>query len=340
MAAACDGTSLATPVTTQSRITMLRYVAALCVVIWSLPAYAEQETGMELLDGKLSLDVDAWSTAHFYRFTSIGLSSNDATFERTIALAGFTGRISPVVSIRACFDVGGYWGGPALDMYVDFAWRSGFGVQIGQFLPPLGFDYMTDYVRQPLVNNSLLQTYVKANGGRDIGAMGGWQSDRFSFVAALLNGAGANAGDNNNKKDLCARLTTRPLAAVDAVFALRGYYGWPDASDSIWRTVAAEARVKTGQFVLKVELQNHYGSDVRNNAAYVQTSWGTGPLEPVARFDLVLPQGQRPEWMMTAGLNVYPIPHHLKVMLDGSYRRNYQGNWSVFAFLFRLQAWL
>jgi hypothetical protein len=39
-------------------------------------------------------------------------------------------------------------------------------------------------------------------------------------------------------------------------------------------------------------------------------------------------------------MSVQPIADHLRVMLDCSYRRNYQGNWSVLAFLFRLQAWL
>jgi hypothetical protein len=319
---------------------MLRCVAALCVVIWYLPAYAEQEPGMELLDGKLSLDVDAWSTAHFYRFTSSGLSSNDATFERVVALVGLTGRISPVVSIRACFDVGGYWGGPALDMYADFAWRSGFGARVGQFLPPLGFEFMTDYVRQPLVNNSLLQTYVKANGGRDIGAMASWQNERLSFATALLTGAGANAGDNNNKKDLCARLTVRPLATDDAVFALRGYYGWPDWSDTAWSSVAAEARLRGGSLEVQAEFQNHYGNDVRNNAAYLQAAWGVGRLQPVARLDLILPQGEHPEWMVTGGLNLQLVPDHLKVMFDCTYRREYQTNWSVFGFLLRLQALL
>ncbi len=312
-------------------------VAGLAAILF-LVSYAHGEPGMELFDGKLSLDAQVWSTAHFYRFTTGGLSSNDVTFERAIALAGFTGRINPVVSIRAYFDVGRYWGGPALDMYADFAWRGGFGARVGQFLPPLGFDYMTDFVRQPLVNNSLLQAYVKPNGGRDIGAMGTWANERYSFAAALVNGAGANTDDNNVRKDVCARLTAKPFGTLNAVIALRGYCGWPDASDSVWQTVAAEARARSGPVEFQAELQSHYGSDVRNNAAYLQAAWDVGQFEPAARFDLVLPQGQHPEWMITAGLNLRPIPDHLRVMLDCSYRRNYQGNWSVFAFLFRLQA--
>jgi hypothetical protein len=315
------------------------HVAGLAAVLF-LVGHAQDEPGMELFDGRLSLDGQVWSTAHLYRYTNGGLSTNDATFERAVALAGLTGRISRVVSMRAYFDVGGYQGGPALDMYVDLAWRTGFGLTFGQFLPPVGFDHMTTFIHQPLVNTSLMQTYTKPNGGRDIGAMGIWRNRRFSVAAALVNGAGPNIGDNNNRKDLCARFTAKPLAAVDAVFAFRGYYGWPDWSDTSWISVAAEAHVERGPLELQAEIQNHSANDGRNNAAYLQAVWSTGRVRPAARFDLVLPRGEHPEWMFTGGVNVQPIADHLRVMLDCSYRRDYQSNWTVLAFLLRLQAWL
>lgn len=318
----------------------MRGFIAVCAAVLLLGSYARGESGVELLDGKMSLDAQLFGTAHFYRLTTVGLSSNDVTFERAAALAGLTGRISPAVSIRAYFDVGGHWGGRALDMYVDLASRNGLEARFGQFLLPLGFDYMTDYVRQPLVNNSLLMAYAKANGGRDIGAMGGWQNRRLSIAAAIVNGAGANAGDNNSNKDVCMRIAARPVDAVDMVLALRGYYGWPASPDSVWRTVAAEARMKAGPIELQSEFQSHYGSDVPNSAAYLQAAWRAANWEPAARFDLVLPRGRHPEWMVTAGLNLCPVHENLKIMLDCSYRRNYQDNWSVLGFLLRAQAWL
>jgi len=315
------------------------YVAGLAAVLF-LIGRARGESGMELFDGRLSLDGQVWSTAHLYRYTNGGLSTNDATFERAVALAGLTGRISRAVSVRAYFDVGGFWDGPALDMYVDFAWRNGFGLTFGQFLPPVGFDHMTAFIDQPLVNTSLMQTYAKPNGGRDIGAMGTWRNQRFSVATALVNGAGPNIGDNNNKKDLCARFTAKPLAAVDAVFALRGYYGWPDWSDTAWISVAAEVHVERGPLELQAEIQAHSANDGRNNAGYLQVAWRTGLVRPAARFDLVLPRGEHLEWMFTGGVNVQPIADHLRVMLDCSYRRDYQSDWTVLAFLLRLQAWL
>lgn len=42
--------------------------------------------------------------------------------------------------------------------------------------------------------------------------------------------------------------------------------------------------------------------------------------------------------MITGGLNLQPVSDHVKVMFDCTYHRNYQANWSVFGFLFRLEA--
>lgn len=44
--------------------------------------------------------------------------------------------------------------------------------------------------------------------------------------------------------------------------------------------------------------------------------------------------------MIAGGLNLQTISNHVKVMFDCTYHRNYQYNWSVFGFLFRLQAGL
>jgi hypothetical protein len=223
---------------------MLRGSPIVCAVMLAAVVSIGQG-GVDLGHG-IELDALVGTTAHFYRFTSAGLYSNEMVIERAVALAGLTGRVSSVVSIRAYFDIGSYWGGPALDMYTDFAWPNGMELRVGQFLLPLGMEAMTEFGRQKLANSSFLVGYAKPAGTRDIGVMGTWQRRRFSVAAALVNGAGTNTWDNNVQKDMCVRLTLGPLAALDAVIALRGYYGRPDASDSVWRSAAIEARLKRG----------------------------------------------------------------------------------------------
>jgi hypothetical protein len=283
------------------------------------------------IEDKLALDAVVWAGGHWWRAEQVGLAQNEFSFERAEALAGLTGHLSPVVSLRMSGDVSYL---KARDLYVDLRWRRGFGLRAGQCLLPLGMDAMTEPDSQKL-GNSFLVGYAKPAGTRDIGVLGSWTLSRLSVSAAVVNGSGANASDNNTRKDLCGRISARPLATLDADLALRAYYGWPD---SLWQSAALEARLRRGPLTLQAELQNHRSQYARNNAAYLLAAWDVGMLEPVGRFDLVLPQRMRADWMAVVGLNASPLSDHLKVMLGCSYHRNYQANWSVFGFSLRLQA--
>jgi hypothetical protein len=290
---------------------------------------------LSLVGGKLELDAAAWANSHWWRGEQGGLAQSEFVMDRVTAPVGLTGHLSPVASLRVSADVGAI---QATDLYVDFHWLNGLGLRVGQFLLPLGFDLMTDPAKQLLVSSSFLAGYAAPAGSRDIGLMGGLQNGVFSVTGAVVSGAGANLGDYDLRKDVCGRITVKPLSTVNGVLALHVYYRGPDASDTAWRALAGEARLSRGSLELQAEFQNRYSRDVRNNVAYLQAVWRAGHIEPVARFDLVQPQGSRSEWMVTGGLNLVPIPDHLRVMFDCTYHQNYQANWSVFGFLFRVQA--
>jgi hypothetical protein len=313
----------------RSRNPVLRILILLAIIVRALWA------DLNLAGDKLALDATVWTNGHLWRAEQSGLARNEFAVERVAAPVGLTGQLSPVASFRLSGDVSGVY---PMDLYVDLHWMNGFGLRVGQFVMPLGFDVMTEPGKELVVNNSLLAGYAAPASSRDIGLMGGLQRGVFSVTGAVVNGAGANVGDNDQRKDVCGRITLGPLSPVDGVLALRVYYGGPGASDTAWRTLAAEARLKRGPLELQAEFQNRYSSDVRNNAAYLQAAWSIGQLEPVARFDMILSRGKYSEWMMTGGLNLKPISDHVKVMFDCTYHRNYQAKWSVFGFLFRVQA--
>jgi len=317
---------------------MAKTITFVCSCGLFLAAFGAAESNVALVGDRLTLDALLWSTAHWWQFEAGGVRSDDRVFERVVALVGLTGRISSVASVRTYFDIGDYWGGPALDMYVNLRWRSGFELRVGQFLLPLGMDAATDYGRQKLIYGSFVTGYAKPGGPRDIGAMGSWQHSGLSMSAAVVNGSGINTGDDNQRKDVCGRIAVEPLPSLGAVFAVRGYFGWPGQTEVVWRSLALEAALKRGKLALQAESQNHRSPDTRNNTSYLQAAWDGGPLEPVARLDLVMPQGKRLEFQITGGLNLQPVRDHLKVMLDYSYRRDYQDNWSVSGFVIRLQA--
>jgi hypothetical protein len=197
---------------------------------------------------------------------------------------------------------------------------------------------MADPAKQPLVNNSLLSGYGAPAGNRDIGLMAGLQRRSFSVTGAVVNGAGANRGDDNARKDVCGRMTFTPFSSVEGTLALRAYYGWPGTSDTAWRTAAAEARFVHGPLEFQSECQITSSAAVNDNSWYLQAVWDASYLEPVVRFDVVLPRGSHSDWMVTGGLNLQPVHDHVRLMIDGTYRRNYQGNWSVLGFLFRIEA--
>ena len=307
---------------------VLRMVVLLCVARAAL-------ADLSLVGDKLVIDATVWANGHVWRAQEAGLSHNEFGIERVAAPIGLTGRLGQVASLRLSGDVST---ASAMDLYADFRWANGFFLRPGQFLLPLGFEALADPREQHLVNSSLLAGYAAPAGNRDIGVMAGFENRILSIAGAVINGAGANNVDYDQRKDVCARVVLKPLSTEDGAFALRAYYRGPDASDTAWRTFAAETRLGHGPLELQAEFQNRYSSDVRNNAAYLQVVWNVPHVEPAARFDLVLPQGGHPDWMITGGVNVRPVTNHVKIMLNGTYRRNYQAGWSVFGFLFRVQA--
>jgi hypothetical protein len=292
---------------------------------------------LEVDGGRLVFDATVWTYGHVWRAEQAGLAQNEFAIERVAAPVGITGRLSPVASLRVSADVGAV---DPLDLYANFRWTNGLNVRAGQFVLPLGFELMTDPGDELIVNRSLLAGYAAPTSSRDIGLMGGVQKTWFSFYGAVVNGSGSNLSDNNSRKDICGRLTLSPLADVDGAIALRAYYGWPGAADTAWLTLATEARLARGPLALQAEFQSHSDNRGQNNSMYVQAAWGIGQVEPVARFDLAVPQGSHSEMMITGGSNVYAVSRRVKMMLDCSYHRNYQANWSVFGVLFRLQATL
>lgn len=153
---------------------MARSTALICLIGLLMTLFASDEPGVELLADRLSVDVLVPDTAHYYRFTAGGLKCGEKVLERMVALAGLTCRISPVVSVRAYFDIGNHLGIPARDVYTDLAWPSGW-VRVGQFLLPLGCHDRISILEN---DEQLIPCCLHQVGrGRDIGVMGSLPSD-------------------------------------------------------------------------------------------------------------------------------------------------------------------
>ena len=302
-------------------------LAALCLAAGDLQTASPKS--------QVRVDALVWSTMHFYRFGAAGLYRNEFALERMSSLVGLTGTIGRVASARISVDAGYL---QPQDIDVDLRPGGSFLLRVGQFVLPVGMDAMTSPAELPFVTNSLMDNYAKPYGARDIGILASWERATFAAVAAVVNGSGPNVADDNGRKDVCGRVVLRPFSSIGLQIALRAYWGWPGTSDSAWQTAAAEAALDVGRFSVQTEHQVHSYSDVRNYAGYVLLRYSAGSLDPCGRIEWVEPRGHEPEVMVMVGPDFHALDGHMKMILDGFYRRDYQVNSIVYGFVFRLQA--
>ncbi len=92
------------------------------------------------------------------------------------------------------------------DAYVTFRQISWANVRVGQFIAPFSLERLTSSARLEAID----RLYERFTPSRDIGA-GVFNSKPFwrqlSYSAAVINGTGQNAHDDNDAKDVVGRLT-------------------------------------------------------------------------------------------------------------------------------------
>ncbi|MBR4046198.1 MAG: hypothetical protein IKK05_04770 [Alistipes sp.] len=116
------------------------------------------------------------------------------------------------------------------DLYFRYKPSSAFGVQVGQFKLPFAIEndiYGPTTVE--LIDYSFITTYLVRNDkkydgiastGRDIGVQifGGFGDNEdyqvLSYNVGIFNGAGINAEDNNDAKDIVARVILKPSKEI------------------------------------------------------------------------------------------------------------------------------
>jgi hypothetical protein len=314
---------------------MARTFELVCLIGLCTLCLALDESPSVLPGNRVSFDALVWSPAHFYRFGADGLYRSEFAFDHASSLMGITGAIGRIASARVSVDVGYL---QPQDIDVDLRLGGGVSLRAGQFLLPLGMDVLTEPEALPFATNSLMANYAKPNGTRDIGILASWERVPFTAAVAVVNGTGPNRADNNGGKDVCGRVVLRPFSGIGLQLALRAYWGWPGLPDSAWQSAAGEAVLDIGKFWIQAELQGHSYSDVSNYAGYALLRYETGLVEPCCRIEWVVPRGRRPDVMLMVGPNVHALDGHIKMTVDGFYRRDYRTNSFIYGCVFRLQA--
>ena len=318
----------------------MRRTCSLVLLAVCLAAQASAE--VVLLDGKLATDITAWANCRWSNYTQAGFSASRFEFYRFGGFVGLTARVSPVASARVSFDAG--WANSALDIYVDLAWPSVLAVRAGQFVVPTGFEALTKPEETKLIDNSMVKRLWKPWDPRDVGIMLSYDARPISGALAVINGNGRQdpLHDDNDAKDIAARVVLRILEHSGLLFAVRGYHGKYGAEKVNFDNVAVEASFRDWGLDVTAEGQRAVFGTALRNSFYVQAAYRlTGLLEPAGRYTMEFAE-DRFDFGVTGGMNFRVKGDRLKLMLDyDHWERRAPGVWDDIVenrFLVQLQA--
>lgn len=233
-------------------------------------------------------------------------SENASTFFLKRVRLNLAGDIAPKLDYRVQIE---FCSPKIVDAYLRYRPFGELGIQLGEYKLPFSIEN-TEYVplKYELIEYPLslrkLMGFSDLCGlsatGRDLGAMlfGGFFHregyDILSYNIGVFNGEGLNTKDRNTSKDLCARLTLRPVAGLQIAGSYyRGEYG-ADYRKRI--RYGAGACYDQGPLVLRGEYicgttgmpaaDAHPAFELDSEGWYAVAGWrATRTLLPVVRYD-------------------------------------------------------
>ena len=233
------------------------------------PEKKESKGGLEM--PKISGFVQGMYQANLNK--DFELSSN--TFRMRRVRLSVSGNLSKTVSYKI---QGDFSRSPMLvDAFVKYQPCREFGIQVGQFKTPFTIESPINPVNLEIFDYGesvqKLVGYSDVCGvgalGRDLGVMAtgsffpvegedGYKYSIVDYSVGVFNGNGANALDNNNRKDLVGRLEVHP-GLKDLTLSGSYYYGKYSKEDNVNCTRnrwAAGAQYNDGRLVLRGEYLN------------------------------------------------------------------------------------
>lgn len=225
--------------------------------------------------------------------------------------------------------------------------------KVGQFLVPFGLETNQSTSKILCIDRSLISTRVApAPPARDIGVMAevAYRPKNSPFYlrvgTAVVNGTGVNRRDDNNCKDLAARVSVNPLP-LDFLDGLKTegyfYYGKVSINDDpanigdrfLYGGAVALDKPRfsvQGEYMLgstDTEPVPGFPYKLESDGFYVQGSYKQRTplpwlhtIEPLARYEIYNPDRHAPDdrqTVITGGVNVhFAEPHRCKLMVNYS----------------------
>jgi len=217
-----------------------------------------------------------------------------------------------------------------LDAQANYALGKPGRLSIGQFKVPFSYENLVSSTDLDTINRA--QVVERLVPGRDIGSQGrdiGLQlsgtRDRLDYALGMFNGAGIDTSDDNDQKDVAARLVFHP----DPVLALG--VSWYDGRSGLNRATrdrrGGEVVYRDGPWTLRGEYAAGKDGSTRKVGWYAHGGYRFDPKwEGIARFDGFDPDrdaaGDRTD-VLTLGVNRF-ASEAVKLQLNYE-RKNEQG---------------
>jgi len=254
-------------------------------------------------------------------------TTNTFSFERV--RLGVQGAIPYDFSFYAVVELSPFLSGNGspylLDAFISYNRFKWARVSVGTFKTPFGFETNLACNDMPTIfrSTAVLQTVAPF---RDFGLvfMGGDNSTRLQYQLGIMNGSGLGRADNNQKKDLVARLLFRPLDFVQVGGSFRSSYPSHNNNTDTRTTIGAELRAHFQGFTLMGEYiydKGDFNRDLGGGCAgelivlgeersggwaavSYKTRWN---VEPVLKFDFFNSGNDQnyKESTLTFGLNYF-----------------------------------
>jgi len=187
-----------------------------------------------------------------------------------------------------------------LEAGVDYAHAPFLTLRAGQFQVPFGYETQNSNFDVEVTERSQVVSALWDNTGasagylRDQGLMAMGAHKLLNYKVACVNGTGLNTPDNNNHKDIIARLGAGiPMFAGLGVSVLQGT--WPNGADSQDRTAFGfDMFLDTGKLLFQAEYITAEGrvtsistaEDLKFGGYYATIGYRITPLvEPVFKYD-------------------------------------------------------
>jgi len=263
----------------------------------------EKENQHNIFIGSRALQISGLVQARYQGFAQSGV--NDA-FDLHRARLDAKGNITDQWSYEVYTEFAGTT--KLLDAYTAYKFADFLKLQAGQFKVPLGYeslvgDAQLDFIDRSQVVEALAgrsKDVIGNQNGRDLGIQVSGSfvklNDQylFDYTFGVFNGAGYDVTtDNNNHKDLAARLGIHPVKGLDLGGSLYEGEDIPAATTKVPNPITQarnrygfDARYVTGPFSITAEYLHGTDASVHRDGWYAQAGYFVIPqVQLVAKYD-------------------------------------------------------